>query len=481
MPSTEPQAVYKEYTNSGMNRNVSPFVRVPGQHRLVVNADQEKVGVLTKRRGYTSIFSSKPDSAEILSLIPFEVGTVRRLIMINAAGKLYSANIGTDTSWGAAILTGLSTTARWGHTVMSDASGVKYMFLGNGVTTYNTSDGVTFTSVSGAPLGKYWATLLQRVFTAGVPADPDVLHWSETGDGTGWSAVSPHDSSSTPMDKYSKGTVKGVIVANNRIVAYKDRILKRWDGSNLVTPQASDGLCAPYSLSEIKGIVFSLGYDNIYIDDGGSPTSISQQIEDLVRNIDRSSTNIERICGVGYRNCYYLSVGNVTGDDDDTITNAWIVFDFYKSTFVLYSTAVQPTAMCKFINAVDGNENLYFGDADGNVYQMFSGEQDDTTDVEMIIKSHRLFPGGTGLAKQPVAMTVVADPSDEFQVTLIGEDGNTESIGSVETLVTNFVIGGEMGDNNRSFEVVVTHAGKGRPSFYGYELATILSEQRIDL
>jgi hypothetical protein len=472
------QAVFREFQNIGMNRNVSPFLRIPGQWKYIINGEMENVGVIAKRKGYT-VAMDAPSAHEVLSLIPFMVGTVKRLIMINANGSLYSADL-SSSSWGAAILTGLSTTARWGWTVMSDASGTKYMILGNGFSVYKTTDGVTFTAVSGAPLGKYWATLYQRVYCAGVPADQDLLHWSSIADLTDWSASAPSDSSTTPIDRFSRGVIKGIVSANDRIVIYKERAMKKWDGEYLLTPQASDGLSAPYSLSEVAGMVFSLGTESLYLYDGAIPQEISLPINDIAKNIDRGTTNIERICGQGFKGKYYLSVGNVTDDDGYTITNCWIVYDLFKDAFYLFSLGVQATSMCRFINGNDGAQDLYFGDSTGTVFKMFQGDQDNGSDMEMHFRSHKVYPGGPESSKQPEFFTLISDPADGMIVTLIADETRQENVAVSNKHVSTAMMPSSLGENNSCFELDITHVGRGRPRVYGWALTIgSLGDERV--
>ena len=281
--------------NLGINRNVSPMLTKQGEWRLIVNADLSKIGVLKKRKGYTKILNT-PDASEVLSLIPVEIGSVRVLLMVNAAGKLYGSDL-TGATWGSALLTGLSVSARWGHTDMSDLAGNKYKILGNGAVTYKTADGVNFSSVSGAPLAKYWTTFQQRVYGAGVTASPDTLFWSSIGDMTNWSGVSPSDSSSTTIDRYYRGNIKGIRESNDRVVIYKERMMKRWDSYALKTVMASSGLDAPYSLAVVDGMIFSFDRDGIRLYDGNEPKLISERIKDLIEGIDVTSANLERICG----------------------------------------------------------------------------------------------------------------------------------------------------------------------------------------
>jgi hypothetical protein len=465
--------------NQGMNRDTSPFLIEPGEWRLIVNADLSKKGVIKKRKGYTKILNT-PDANEILSLIPIELGSVRQLIMVNAAGKMYSSDL-TGATWGTAIATGLSTSARWGFTIMSDSSGNKYAIMGNGAVTKKTADGVALSDVSGAPLAKYWTTFSQRVFGAGVTASPDTLFWCSIGDLTNWSGVSPNDSSSTTIDRYYRGNIKGIRESNDRVVIYKERMMKRWDGDTLKTVMASSGLDAPYSLASVDGMIFSFDRDGIRLYDGNEPRLISERIRDLIEGIDVTSANLERICGAVFQKKYYLSVGNITDEDGNTITNAVIAYDYVKDEFMLYSTAHRITAMTRFINTTDNTENLYVGDLTGNVYKMFAQDYlDDTANIEMKLQSHIFYPGGVDVEIEPKKMTLAARYADEMKVFLRSEyNDNIENIGEFTEPVSDQKFD-KLGNDVRGLQLFVEHSAKGRPEYYGFQLEyDIISDKRI--
>lgn len=459
---------YRQYQNIGMHRNVSPLAVLKGEWKKIVNWDISKIGCATKRDGYTYILNT-PDASEILTLIPFEVGSYRKLIMINAAGKLYCADPAVDSTWGSAKLTGLSTSGRWGWTVLHDGSGNPYMILGNGIEVYKTTNGTTFSAVSGAPLAKYWASYQERVYAAGVPADEDVLHWCSIGDLTNWSAVAPNDSSSLNIDKHSGGTIQNIRALNDRIVIYKKTRMKRWDEEYLRTVMSSDGLDAPYSLAEINGMAFSLDRNAIRLYDGNAPQELSSKIEDLIFGINFGTTNTPRICGEVFKKKYYLSVGTITDEDGNTISNAWIVYDFNKNAFWLYSLAHQATAMTKLMCS-DGVQRLYFGGTAGKVWQMFSGDTDDGTEIEAYLEGHVFYPAGIETFIEPKEVTVVSKFGHEMKVQLTDDySDNTITIGEFDKPVTSNLTS-ELGKNVLGLVVRVAHASKGKPIFYGFTL-----------
>jgi len=459
---------YRQYQNIGMHRNVSPMAVLKGEWKKIVNWDIAKIGCATKRDGYTAILNV-PDASEILTLIPFEVGSYRLLIMINAAGKLYVADPAVDSTWGTAKLTGLSTTGRWGWTVLHDDSGVPYMILGNGTEVYKTTDGDTFSTVSGAPLAKFWASYQERVYAAGVPADEDVLHWCSIGDLTDWSAVSPSDSGSLNIDKHSGGTIQNIRALNDRVVIYKKTRMKRWDEEYLRTVMSSDGLDAPYSLAEINGMAFSLDRNAIRLYDGNSPQELTSKIEDLIFGIDFGSTNTPRICGDVFKKKYYLSVGTITDEDGDTISNAWIVFDFNKNAFWLYSLAHQATAMTRLMCS-DGVQRFFFGGTAGKVWEMFNGDDDDGTDIEAFLEGHVIYPAGIETFIDPKEVLVASKFGHEMTVQLTDDyTDNTMTIGEFDKPVTSNLTD-QLGNNVLGLVVRVVHSTKGKPIFYGFSL-----------
>jgi hypothetical protein len=461
---------YRQYQNIGMHRNASPFSILKGEWKLLVNWTISKIGALTKRKGYTSILNV-PDASEVLTIIPYQSGSVRRLIMVNAAGKLYSADPVTDSTWGTAILTGLDTSKRWGWTMLHDSAGASFMILGNGVTTYKTGNGTSFTTVSGAPLAPYWASFQERVYAAGVNADQDVLHWCSIGDLTNWSAVSPNDSSSLNVDKHSGGNIKNIRTLNDRVVIYKEGIIKRWDEEYLKTVMASDGLTAPWSLADIGGMGFSLDRNAIRMYDGNYPQEISSKIEDAIFGIDFSASNVERICGSVFKKNYYLSVGDLTLEDGDVITNCWIVYDYNKNIFYFFSLKERATAMTPFVNT-SGVQKFYFGGTDGKVYEMFTDtETDNGEEFEAKAESHIFYPAGPELYLSPREVTVVSRYGNDIKVSL-RDDYNDRpvTLSDFDRPTTKNSLK-ELGNNVQGMQVTVSHAGKGAPIFYGYTVA----------
>lgn len=459
---------YRQFQSLGMHRNISPMAVLKGEWKKIVNWDIAKIGCATKRDGYSAILNV-PDASEVLTLIPFEVGAYRKLIMINASGKLYCVDPTTASTWGAAILTGLSTTARWTSTVLHDSSGNPYMILGNGVNVYKTADGVTFSAVSGAPLGKYWASYQERVYVAGVPADEDVLHWCSIGDMTNWSAVAPNDSGSLNIDKHSGGTIQNIKALNDRVVIWKKTKIKRWDEEYLRTVMASDGLDAPYSVAEINGMAFSLDRNAIRLYDGNAPQEISSKIEDLIYGIDFGTANIPRICGEVFKKKYYLSVGTITDEDSNTISNAWIVYDYNKNAFWLYSLADQATAMTRLMCA-DGVQRLYFGGTAGQVWNMFNGDTDAGVEIEGRLEGHIFYPAGVESYIEPKEVIVSAKYGNEMVVQVTSDySDNTVTIGEHDEPVSNNLTS-KLGKHVLGLAVNVVHASKGKPIFYGFSL-----------
>ena len=459
---------YRQYQNLGMHRNVSIFSVLKGEWKKIVNWDIDKKGCLTKRKGYEPRLNA-PDNSEILSLIPFEVGSVRKLIMINASGNLYVADPATDSTWGTAILTGLNTSARWTATVLHDSAGTGYMILGNGYQVYKTSDATTFSAVSGAPLAKYWCSFQERVFAAGVPADKDVLHWCSIGDLTNWSAVSPSDSSSLNIDKHSGGVIRAIRTINDRVVIWKQDRMKRYDEEYLRTLRASNGVDAPYSISEVDGMAFSLDRNAIRLYDGNSPIEISEKIKDLIDGIDFSDANKERICGKVFKEKYFLATGDINDEDGNTIANAWIVYDYNKNAFWLYSLEKKATAMTKLMCS-DGVERLYFGSTNGQIYQMFSGDTDNGTEIEAMLEGHVFYPVGPENYIQPKEFIIASKYGHQIKAQITDDYAdNTITIGEYDKPVDSNLIG-ELGSNVLGVRINIVHATKGRPIFYGFSL-----------
>lgn len=458
---------YPVLTNLGMNRNVAHFNIMLGEWRLIKNADVDKVGRVKKRQGYVKFLNVPDANKEVLSMIPFDLGGTRKMIMINAAGKLYAAATNA-ASWGTAILTGLSTTARWGYTYMQDDDGNNYMILGNGTETYKTADAATFSAVSGAPLAKYWATYQQRVYAAGVAASPHTLFWSSIGDITDWSPTPPSDSSSTDIEAGYKGVLMGIYNSNDRIVMWKERMMKRWNEEIMKTIKTSWGTEAPYSLADIDGNVFSYDREAIRLYDGNEHVPISFYIDDLIKGASNTAANLQRRFGLVFNKKYYLNIGTVTDEDGKSITNGMIVYDYEKNMFVIYSFADVMTAGAKLIDT-NSDEQVYFGDSLGQCYKMFTGDVDDDTDIEMVLESHIFYPQGIAVDIEPLEMHFNCENPDRMKVFVGADFKQPIEQGEIEDTCQDIKLK-ELGLAVRGVKLILVHSTKGRPIFYGYNL-----------
>ncbi len=462
---------YSQYVNLGMNVMSSPFNSIKGEWKVILNADIPKIGTVRKRLGYKKILDT-PDSSEVLSLIPYEIGNAGKMIMINASGNAYASDTLTvgSGSWGTAIAIGLSTTERWGWTVLNG-----YLFLGNGIVSQKT-DGIAFTDVVGMPIFRYATTLFQRLYCSGVTASPSTLFWSETGDGTGWSEVAPADASSTDIEKDWKGNIRAIGFSNDRILIYKDRMMKRWDDEYMRTIMDSDGIEASYSLSDIEGMLLYLNHNSISIYDGDAPKEISFPIWSIINSIDFSDTNKNRICGEVFQKKYYLSVGDVKLDDGTIVTNAVIVYDFRYNIFSIYSLAHRMTAMSKILTTA-GEEKLYMGDINGNVYEMFNGNDDDGEDIEMLLESQIIYPYGGGFTINPKLLTVVTEQANNMVVKIGTDYGQLKEIGSLQESVENILVNEIIGETN-GFRLQFSHTANSRPALTGWSLDYLISGKR---
>jgi hypothetical protein len=594
---TKMNANYRVFQNLGVNRNVSPFLPIQGEWKTLINADIDKVGVISKRDGYVKVLNA-PDASEVLSLIPINVGAVNKMIMINAAGKLYCADM-NGANWGSALVTGLNTSARWRGAIFHDDEGTAVILLGNGKQILKSSDlatygsellsaanwtstgwtggwaagwahtvgnttilsntlaatigtkyrisftvtgrtagtftvsfggrmqsgnsktgkfvfeatdtdnfevlpsstfngtivfsikaitgvsadlGVAFSDATadGVPLGKYFDVFQERIYTSGVEADEGMIHWCSVGNALDWSMVAPSDSNSLNVDKYSGGIIKNIKMINDRLVIWKDKKVKQWDEEYLKTVMASAGIDAPYSLAEIDGMAFTYDREAIRMFDGNYPQNISEKIKDWIYGVSKTAANLQKVCGEIIKNRYYLSVGDITDEDSNVITNAWIVYDYMKNMFWAYSLADRATAMSKFVNGTTGEENLYFGDSNGQVYKMFSGDLDDTHNIEMIAKSHVTYPVGAEAIITPKKMTVAGKFLDEAKIMMSCDFGAFEPVGDLPDPVSvNLIPEEKFGNGVRGFELLITHATKGKPYIYGYTLNYDIGEERV--
>jgi hypothetical protein len=354
------------YNLKGLNTKIQPFDQVDGQVIHCVNMYTDLVGAKAKRPGYVT-FNGTADGSAVNSLFQYQKGDGTTNYLYRASGSsLYYYNEGAGTGdWTLATNGTISPGAHVGKTIFDDV-----LILGDGVgSTRHTTDGVTFTDTSLAPIGQYFTNEFGRVFVGGTASD---LFYSSANDGTNWQTSGTSDSSSLKIP--GAGKINGVFASNDRVVSTKTSgAMKKWDDYALTSVPTTKGYASPYSVVDIDGYNIGLNPLGLFGYGGGRPEILSNPVEKHIYNNDNSgiagSVFTTAPAGVN-KYQYMISVGTITDSYTQiAIPDCVMCYNYQLDEWTDYQYANRPTAFTTYIDS-SGNEQTIFGDSSGQVYKL---------------------------------------------------------------------------------------------------------------
>lgn len=384
----------------GMNIKTNPVILQDSEMELIINRNLDKVGSLTKRKGY-DVFASQPvDNKRMHGLfqyinisIPAETTQV---IVGNNAGNtqsvIYYNNSGT---WASSKNDDTAVAAFTNFNRTRFATFLDYLFRVNGQDVMASSVDVNggtwgttncLTTILPAFIGIFQDRIYvandkraaadmngSRVYFSSLPDGAGAVTWTPADN---WFAVNPDDG-----DEITALENNG-----NKLLIFKNRSLYRWSWG-IVEPDRLIGV-GTASQESVKtnldlGITFfaSQNGKGIYAYTGRKPRLISRKIQPI----------FDAIPGVDWKNMvaeidedhYYIYLSDsITvpelGDkgEDKVIKNAMAVYTISLDAWVLYSLHTRWRCAAKLI--LSEAEEIYFGSHKGRTYKFNSGKEDDS-------------------------------------------------------------------------------------------------------
>lgn len=370
------------FNTGGINTFVNPLLQDGGLIHAV-NVVTSPFGAKTKRSGY-STFLGTPDTSQVQSLFQFSNignnGTVFNLYRASGT-KLYYSLQGTG-AWTLAGNGTIASGAHFGNAVLDNT-----LIGGDGSgSTRHTTNGTTFTNTTLAPVAEFFEQYQNRIYAAGTES---TLFYSTTNDATNWNTSGTSDSNSFEVP--GMGKLGKIFKASDKLIATKNSgIMQKWDGYSLIDMATKYGPSSPYSVDNIEGYNFFLNGFGHYGYDGSKPKLLSNAIQNQFYNDKQTGiagTALTTIPGVTHIYDYFASVGTITDSfTSRQISNAIIKYDYQKNEYLNWSFANKPTAFASYKDS-GGTQQLIFGDASGQVYQL----DNSSTDNGVAINSEMVF------------------------------------------------------------------------------------------
>ena len=446
--------------SGGMNSQVSSLLMKDNECELCVNFHLDKVGAITKRRGYAR-YNTQPFAGKTINgLFQFNdtsAGFGYQLMVANNTGdtngNIYYNNGGTWT-------VGKSTDTASLRSRF--ASFVDYVFRVNGTDVVASSANASTWGTTNAPATitpKFISVFSDRVYVArGSAANEKSRVWfSSLPDGAGgitWTTATDY----FDVNPDDGDEITGLENNGNRLLIFKYDALYRWV-FGAVEPDRLIGVGST-SQENIKtnfdkGITFFANPKGVYAYTGGRPKLISRKIQKFIDAV----TGWQNTCAEVDDDHYYLAVGDlrfadIFGDSASTngrtLSNCMLVYTISLDAWTIYSFGdpIKFLAILQNSSAVPGLAPfIAMGSNTGRTYQMFTGSSDDITATspypingECRTKEYLLsFPNRTNLnwvdvfAEQRVA-TVVSYDIDRLE--------EWTTLGDIQYRVTNFRVPG---------------------------------------
>lgn len=233
------------------------------------------------------------------------------------------------------------------------------------------------------------ATNPDRLYASSIPSLTNVLTWNTTtqvidsiGSAGFYIDINPDDSCGNLTALKTNGT---------NLLMFKDRALYTYNGSATQPDQLIDvGAVSQDVVQNIGYITFFFGRCEkelgVYAYTGGYPKLISRKIKRWIDNIDQ--TTYATWCAGVTNDKYMLYVGNVVFNNDEiygtiTFSDVWLVYNVSKDAWTVYDNL--PARMFGYYT-VSNARKLFYGNNNGKIFEVGSGETDDSGDSKTTLE-----------------------------------------------------------------------------------------------
>jgi len=378
---------------SGINRQVSPFITDTGEVSESQNFVTSEIGVLKKSFDYTIKGAQIVDNSSIYGGADFfrNDGTHEHFVATNNNSETEIHKYITDTWTSQAQNLTKDYRVRFAHSPTLDT-----LFACNyadATRSYDGSSWSTSTNVTDAPKSKYVISFGDRMYllncVIGATSYPTRAYRSNAIETSAtWTVATDY--------VVFEDTITGVgLNGQNMFVACQNSTYlftladEKFKLSNI-------GCLNHESIASYGQYTFYASYDGYYAYDGNNTFKVSSPIQDYWDKIP--STSYENIHAVRRRNHIYVYIGDIEDPRDSSKTLQNVIFDYniLQNNWNRGRLGNDCTSLHTLVSTY--GETVYFGDDDGNVFEMFddSGQQN-STDYTAYLETHWDYGSGAGV------------------------------------------------------------------------------------
>ena len=342
------------------------------------------LGRAVLREGTVLIGSQITDAQSILGLHQFILssGTKYLLSVINGASvsqiMRLESNVWTTTGSDRQMTKDVKTRfLTYLDTVMA-IDGTKAISSVDGTAWVSTGGNL---DIANCPKGKYAVVWHDQIFVAGVAGHLDRLYYSSIPDGDTGAISWTEDNGYIDIAPYQgQGDITGLAKVPGYLLVFKDRALKRWDGSSTFP----DDLCnvgTPSQESIVLGkttcFYFSASFKSslgFYETNGETTRKISRPIQTIIHAIDPA--NYANVAGFSDGEVSMWEIGNITFEGI-VYSNVVVMYHIESKTWAVLGF---PTKFLTFLPYIDtATLKIIAGNNDGEVIEIFTGVMDNIT------------------------------------------------------------------------------------------------------
>lgn len=432
--------------SGGINQRTTPLVLKDSECEMAINYHFDKLGGITKRKGYTQVADQIAAGKSVRGLF-YDEESNKYVAVVFASGDSNSVHYVTDVSgstWtqeknddAALTSTGYYERARFVNFV-----GEIFRVNGNDVMQNASSATATWSGDQSLNVAapRYIAVFQDRVYAAhrsfnrsrvwysSLPDASEEISW-DSGTNGQWFDVNPDDGD----------VITGLENNGNRLLIFKTRALYRWT-FGATEPDRLIGVGA-VNQEVVKtnfdvGITFFANPYGVYAYSGNRPRLLSRKIQPIIDAV--TDTGWEESCAAVDADHYYLSVGDLTYEGR-TISNAVLVYHISLDAWSIYSLADKITTMATLPDKTteSASYSVYFGTDDGKVFRLNDGTSDDGEAIASSFRSKEYvldFPEHAKIAY----VDVFAHPRGHTQVMVdTDREDRPVAIGGLTQRVTN--------------------------------------------
>ena len=262
----------------------------------------------------------------------------------------------------------------------------------------------------------------------------------------------------------------------------KDRAIYTWNGSATQADELiSVGMVSQEVVKTVQNITFFLGRSKkelgIFAYTGGYPKNIGRKVKKWIDNIDQ--TNLSNYAAGVTNDKYMLYIGDISFTDDEiygtrTFSDVWLIYSISNDSWVVW-TGLPARVFGSY--TVSSAEKSFYGDNDGKILEIESGETDDSGDSKIAIEMEFISKEETfhsvALPKRLEQMIVYStNPQDSNMKYRYNRDEDWINLDSLNDRVT--VLDAPQKDNWRrggeTIQFMYTNATENTSDLEGYVL-----------